>query len=235
MYDKMGYELLTTPAKVSSDLSDQLVKTRNFMEGFGLSSINKMAPYNSKSKAVLNGDVTLDTPRSRLFILQTESSVDLLKTIELLEEHADIESAEPDYVTKGGGTMVADFFGREKSIQQSPNDAFYSIQWGLENTGQIVAGYTGTDGEDINPDGAWEITEGSEDILVAVLDSGLPDNVPDMAGRIVDGYNFVSGNGNTADDHGHGTSVASIALSTGNNSSMISGVESTDHANQSTG
>ena len=43
---------------------------------------------------------------------------------------------------------------------------------------------------------------------VAVIDTGIDPNITSLAGRILPGWNFVANNGNTADDNGHGTFVA---------------------------
>jgi subtilisin family serine protease len=195
-----------------------------FMESTGLMSLNKLVDVNnfSRKKAA-----TLDRSSSkhRAFVGEVADPEYLMDIIQLLNSSEGIEFAEPDYVARGGGQLVAEFEVNSESILLKPNDPFYQFQWGLENTGQTINGFTGTANEDINPDGAWDMTQGSADITVAVLDTGLPDNVPDMNSREVEGFNYVSGNEATADDHGHGTSVASIALSTGNNGAMISGVD----------
>jgi subtilisin family serine protease len=71
---------------------------------------------------------------------------------------------------------------------------------------------------------AWDITQGSSNVLVAVLDSGLSPSA-EFAGRVVPGYNFAYGTADTTDDHGHGTAVAGTVAATGNNATVVAGVD----------
>lgn len=70
---------------------------------------------------------------------------------------------------------------------------------------------------------AWEITRG-EGIIIAVVDSGVDPNHPDLRDRLVPGYNFYDFNTDTSDGCGHGTHVAGIAAATGNNGEGIAGI-----------
>jgi subtilisin family serine protease len=71
---------------------------------------------------------------------------------------------------------------------------------------------------------AWDITHGDTNLVIAILDSGINGAHPDLSGRIVPGFNFVSGTTDTTDDFGHGTAVAGVALAAGNNSVGVAGV-----------
>lgn len=83
-----------------------------------------------------------------------------------------------------------------------PNDPQYTQQWNLRS---------------INVEQAWEETKG-EDIIVAVIDTGVT-KVPDFEQtKFVEGYDFVNDKVDAQDDVGHGTHVAgTIAQSTNNN------------------
>jgi thermitase len=70
---------------------------------------------------------------------------------------------------------------------------------------------------------AWEFTTG-EAITVAVLDSGIDANHPDLTGRVVTGYNFYDDNTDTTDLCGHGTHVAGIIAATADNGIGIAGI-----------
>jgi subtilisin family serine protease len=89
------------------------------------------------------------------------------------------------------------------------NDPSYSSQWHLPK---------------IQSTQAWDISTGRRDDIIAVLDTGVSYNHPDLSGKVLQGYNFVSGNNNAADDHGHGTLVAGAATASSNNGVGVAGV-----------
>lgn len=69
---------------------------------------------------------------------------------------------------------------------------------------------------------AWSLTTGSSDTVVAVLDTGVQPNHPDL-GTLVPGYDFVNSDSDPSDDEGHGTAVAGIIAGQGNNGLGIAG------------
>jgi serine protease len=74
---------------------------------------------------------------------------------------------------------------------------------------------------------AWSITKGGSGV-VAVLDTGVMANHPDLAGRVLAGYDFVNNDTNAADDNGHGTWVAGIIAAKANDGYGIAGISWTD-------
>ena len=128
-----------------------------------------------------------------------------------------------------------------------PNDARYAEQWGLENTGQAVNGHAaGTAGVDIDAVHAWERGRGSEEVVVAVIDSGVDYDHEDLAANMwvnedevpgngidddrngvvddVHGYDAIRNSGDPDDDIGHGTHVAGIIGAVGDNGRGVAGV-----------
>lgn len=94
--------------------------------------------------------------------------------------------------------------------------------WGLENS---------VGNSHIHAVDAWKLEEGSRDIVVAVIDTGLDANHPDIkpnlwheAGTGNYGWDFVAGKPNPIDDHSHGTHVAGILGAALNAKQGISGV-----------
>jgi hypothetical protein len=90
-----------------------------------------------------------------------------------------------------------------------PNDRYYFQEWHLP---KILAPQ------------AWDITIGSSSVIIAVLDSGVDPDHPDLAAKLVPGYNFYNGNTDTSDVYGHGTKVAGAAAAISNNSIGVASV-----------
>lgn len=107
-----------------------------------------------------------------------------------------------------------------------PNDTYYYVQWYLEsrNTDGSRAGV------DLNVRAAWPWTRG-EGVRVAVADTGIELNHPDLASRLAPASNWnfydLSTNAGPAFDSAwwtHGTAVAGLAAAEGNNGVGMSGV-----------
>lgn len=127
-----------------------------------------------------------------------------------------------------------------------PNDDRFDQQWSLVNNGQVIGGNIGTIGADINAQEAWDVTIGSRDVIIAVIDSGVDITHPDLALNIwrnpgeiagngidddgngliddVTGWDFGEQDNNPADGLGHGTMVAGCIGAVGNNGTGVSGV-----------
>lgn len=105
-----------------------------------------------------------------------------------------------------------------------PNDPSFSAQWPLLNTGQMAGGIAGASGADISAPDAWLLSTGGEEVIVAVLDSGVSSH-PDLSGRILPGWNVPQQSAVTTDGcNSHGTHVSGILGATGNNGVAIAGI-----------
>jgi subtilisin family serine protease len=76
----------------------------------------------------------------------------------------------------------------------------------------------------VNANTAWESTMGSDKVTIAIVDSGLDLEHPDLKGKLVAGYNAVAPGEAPKDDVGHGTHVAGIAAASTNNGLGIAGL-----------
>jgi len=129
--------------------------------------------------------------------------------IQAYKAHPDVEYAEPNYIVRASAII--------------PNDARFGEQWGLHNTGQDINGSAGKAGADINAPEAWDILQVTS-VIVAVIDSGIDSNHPDIASNLIAGYDFVENDNIPNDLNGHGTHVAGIIGAVGNNAIGITGV-----------
>jgi uncharacterized repeat protein (TIGR01451 family) len=150
----------------------------------------------------------------------------------LYEKDPNVLYAEPNYV-----------YHIAQQAALTPDDEFFSELWALENTGQTG----GTPDADIDAPEAWELSTGSSDVVVAIIDSGVDYNHPDLMDNIwrnisecdgiagvdddhngfVDdcyGVDMFNNDSDPLDDHGHGTHVAGIIGAKGNNSVGVVGV-----------
>jgi len=124
----------------------------------------------------------------------------------------------------------------------TPDDPRYGDLYGLHNTGQSG----GSADADIDAPEAWQVSTGSRDVIVGVVDTGIDYTHPDLAANIwvnpgeiagngldddgngfvddVHGYDFVNNDGDPFDDNGHGTHVAGTIGGVGNNGIGVTGV-----------
>lgn len=122
-----------------------------------------------------------------------------------------------------------------------PNDPLFPFMWALNNIGQAFPLHPtgGTEDADIDFPEALNLGYGTEEVVVAVIDSGIDYNHPDLVENVWNnpvcggdtgcsegyyGYDFLNGDSDPLDDHGHGTHCSGIIAAELNNSIGISGV-----------
>ena len=148
----------------------------------------------------------------QFYVITYSGTVNIDQILENLINHPDIIDVNPNY--------------RAEAFTV-PNDPYYSLQWAHDNTGQAISysgGNVGTPDCDTDTDYAWDITQGSDDIVISIIDTGVNGNHEEFAGKMVPGYDFVNNDSDASDDHMHGTACAGIAAAQGNNGTGIAGV-----------
>ena len=142
-----------------------------------------------------------------------------------------------DVGNKNIGEIVSAYAGDSRVEYVEPNyiafaltsDGYFDRQWGLNNIGQLTCNMAdticveGTNDADIDAPEAWNETTGDPAILIAILDSGIDQDHPDLDGKVSLSKNFTDSS--TVDDlYGHGTHVAGIAAANTDNQIGVAGI-----------
>ncbi len=155
--------------------------------------------------------------------------------IDFYQRNPNVLYAEPNYIIRTTAKATA-------TITATPNDPSFGSLWGLNNTGQSG----GIPDADIDAPEAWNITTGSSNVVVAVLDTGIDYNHQDLSANVfhnsadcnnngidddgngfIDdclGINTITNDNNSLDDNSHGTHVSGTIGAAGNNGVGVTGV-----------
>ncbi|MBK8824489.1 MAG: S8 family serine peptidase [Anaerolineales bacterium] len=169
---------------------------------------------------------------TRFYRVQLGSGADVPGAAKTLAALPEVTSAEPDYIAFPAEVPASEYVPSSiySTTPLTINDPLYAEQWGLTK---------------INIEGGWSSTVGSPTVSIAIVDSGIDLTHVDLAGNLwinpgeianngldddsngfiddVNGWNFVSGNKDIADDNGHGTLVTGVAAAVGGNAQGIVG------------
>lgn len=118
--------------------------------------------------------------------------------IDYFNQRPNIEYAEPNFILM-------------QNEVNGPNDLLYqeNYQWNLPVIGT---------------EQGWNVTRGNKDVKIAIIDTGVDLDHPDLRNRLLPGYNVIDEKGDPDDDNGHGTHVAGIIASETNNSEGTAGM-----------
>ncbi len=196
----------------------------------------KSLSYSKDGQLDLNHriDITSDD----LYIYKSDSKASIFSIIKELNKNPDVEYAEPNFIyypiEEEGEYGVIEHMVNYKDITDDPR---LSSLWGLK----------GGDVPGVDAYRAWDITKGSRDIKIAVIDTGVDYNHPDLAENIwvneaefngtegvdddgngfvddIYGYDFQNNDGDPMDDHNHGTHCSGTIGGVHNNGIGVAGV-----------
>lgn len=210
-------------------------------------------------KSLLDAEVKkeLNTTAGRYYLLKSNSKSTLRLATEL-QALPEVSFAEPNFIYKAIRsipTLESILAGtvRDTHSSAAPQDPLYGKLWGLHNTGSNepdksgnISTTPGVAGADIDAEKAWGITRGSKNVVIAVIDTGIDYEHPDLknnmwvnekeipGNRIDDdqngyiddvyGWNAESDNGNIMDGNSHGTHCAGTIGAEHNNGIGVAGV-----------
>ncbi len=182
--------------------------------------------------------------RAGNFVLFKTTNKSAMATIEKLNNDPAVEYAEPNFIYRAIG----------KKVRNKSQDPKFGELWGLINTGNNEPAGTrgnssnsGKAGIDINVKEAWKITKGDKKIKIAVIDTGVDYNHPDLKNNIwtneaelngvegvdddgngyiddIHGYDFANNDGDPMDGNGHGTHCAGTIAAEHDNNIGVAGV-----------
>ncbi|MGH3063521.1 MAG: S8 family peptidase [Gaiellaceae bacterium] len=177
----------------------------------------RFEPGAAQERALDTVDATLveRMPLGGLVRARLDPGVSLAAADRALERRSDVVAAGPN---------------RTYELYATPDDTLYPELWGLEAIGAPLA---------------WDVTQGSNSVVVAVVDTGADVTHPDLDANIwtnpdesangldddtnglvddLKGWDFASGDPNVNDANGHGTHVSGTIGAEGNNAAGVTGV-----------
>jgi parallel beta-helix repeat protein len=213
--------------KFKEETQISIAKSSNGLISTGIKSIDTLNnKYLVTACEKIEGDK--DSPElSNIYKLELDESSELFTVAEDYGNDSSVEFAHPNYIM---------------DLYDEPNDPYFDQQWALKNTGQNG----GTPGADIDATDAWNTTKGSSDVVIAIIDTGVDYNHPDLSANIwsnnkeipgngidddnngyvddIRGWNFKDKNNDPMDYYGHGTHCAGIAAAVIDNGVGIAGI-----------
>jgi len=201
----------------------EFYKGRQVAAGEVLVKFSQIAGTAAVTRAKQDADVDFDEGVGglgvRLFRSRSKNTEAL---VQQLSQRADVVYAEPNHIIQ---------------LTATPNDPQYSELYGLHNINNTSA--------DIDAQLAWDLSKGSRNNVVGVVDTGVDYNHPDLAANMwsaptaftvniggqpitcqagTHGFNAITRSCDPMDDHSHGTHVAGTIGAVGNNGTGVVGI-----------
>jgi subtilisin family serine protease len=172
-------------------------------------------------------------PHLHLYVYKLPDTITVSEGLELFRSDNRVEHAEPNHL---------------RTLNSLPSDPMFQYQWYLNNMGQPVNGQIGPSNIDIDWLEAMELYTGTEEIIVAIVDTGVAIDHPEILPNVwrnpledmdlfnsIDednngyeddafGWDYFDGDPLPLDEHGHGTLIASIIAGKQDNNLIGTGI-----------
>lgn len=208
--------------KFKSGISFNSYSVENSVGRLGITSIDNLnTKYNVISfESVINrkSDVSIN---SNVYKFTFSQDKDIFSVVQDYQKDPNVEYAQPNYIFE---------------YYKIPDDPLFNQQWNLYNINDA----------DIDAEDAWDIETGSSDVIIAIVDTGVNYNHPDLIDNIwinedeipnngidddsngfiddIHGWDFGDDDNDPMDQIDHGTMCAGVAAGVGNNSIGVAGV-----------
>jgi subtilisin family serine protease len=209
---------------------------------YRIKKIEKLFELNNGNEHLYN---KLGMSRIYEFYIDDSAQRDMKKIVFDYDTDENVEYCELNYIGRAAGKL-----GTGKTVINTviPNDEMFNKQWYLKNDGSIkpTSRRDPKIEADINMVKAWDIETGSEEVIIAICDSGIRDDNPDLKGNMwinnkeiphnrrdddgngyVDdyrGWDFANDDSSPEDGFGHGTNIASVIGAGTNNTIGFAGI-----------
>ncbi|MFZ1321251.1 MAG: S8 family serine peptidase [Ignavibacteria bacterium] len=214
------------------------------LESYKVEKVKRVFKLNNGRKDLYE---KFEMNRIYVLFLSEENKFDIETIVSNLNQEENVEYCEP--VSSGYAAGVKELQTKNIFSDNSPNDEMFYKQWYLQNNGSVdpTSGGLPKVGADIKIIYAWDIEEGSDEVVVAILDSGIKDDHPDLKDRIwinsgeianngidddyngyvddIKGWDFAYDDKRPEDGFGHGTNIATVIGASTNNRIGFAGVD----------
>src|SRR5659263_7479 len=231
--DRLNNPVLNVTSKKSRNRFDITSLKSEHKPGELLVKYTKKLPKKDFENFYKSQNMTIikDYPGIGYHLIRVDESR-LENTMDSLSLSDKFEDAEPNYIVKA---------------LKTPNDSRFRELWAMDNTGQTG----GKPDADIDAPQAWDISTGSKEVIVAVIDTGVDYTHEDLAGNMWTNSGEIPGNGIDDDSNGfvddyygwdfayddndpmdvytHGTHVSGTIGGVGNNGKGVAGVSWNTH------
>ncbi len=148
-------------------------------------------------------------------LVQVYSAAGAARIGQLAEIGVDVLEVDPDQLAEAAGQLSESGLieGIHKNYllraEEIPDDPLYQQQPHLRQ---------------IKAEDAWDMSIGDEDVIIAIVDTGVDPDHPDLADKIIDGWNVFDGDSDFGAGLDHGTLVAGVAGALSDNDTGVAGV-----------